>query len=308
MTLPRVLVIVLNWNGLADTPECLASLKRLDYPTYETVVVDNGSTDGSVPVIRDHFPMVTVLENDENLGYAGGNNVGLRYTLAQSADYALLLNNDTEVAPCFLRHLVQAAEASPMVGIAGPTIYYHERPDRIWSAGGTIDWRRGKTSMAGFNEVDVGQFGIAPREVDFVTGCALLVKREVIERVGLLDERFFVYYEETEWCVRARRGGFEVVHVPRAKVWHKIPLDARDSSPSVHYYMTRNRLLFLKATGAGWQAWFHTLMAEYLRTLISWSVKAQWRHKRPQRVAMLQAISDTLRGYWGQWIAAPGKE
>ena len=297
---PRVAIIILNWNGLRDTIACLESLSRLDYPHYQVVVVDNGSTDGSVEAIQGRFPEATLIENGENLGFTGGNNVGLRYALTQGADYALLLNNDTEVAPDFLSRLVQAAEADPRIGVAGPTLYYYARPDLIWSAGGAIDWRHGQTRMVGLNEPESGQFGTAPREVDFVTGCALLIKRAVMERVGLLDERFFAYYEEAEWCVRAQRAGFRVVNVPMAKVWHKIPLDARDHSPLVHYYMTRNRLLFLKVTGAGWRAWLHTLLAEYARTLLSWSVRSKWRHKREQRRVMLRAISDAWRGQWGR--------
>lgn len=302
---PQMVIIVLNWNGKDDTLACLESLQQVTYPNFEVLVVDNGSSDGSVAAIRARFPHQPVIETGENLGYAGGNNVGLRHALVRGADYALLLNNDTEVAPDLLWHLVEATEADPMVGIAGPTIYYHERPYLIWSAGGVIDWGHGKTWMIGLNAPDTGQFGAAPRPVDFVTGCALLVKRAMMEQVGLLDERFFAYYEETEWCVRARRAGFRIVHVPRAKVWHKIPLDARDSSPSVQYYMTRNRLLFLKATSAGLRAWLHTLVAEYLRILISWSVRPKWRCRRAQRKAMLQAINDAWRRRWGKRPAVP---
>ena len=155
--------------------------------------------------------------------------------------------------------------------------------------------------MVGLDTRDVGQFGEEPREVDFVTGCALLIKRCVLERLGLLDERFFAYYEDTEWCVRARRAGFRVIHVPTAKVWHKIPLDARESSPIVHYYMSRNRLLFLKATGADLRAWLYTLIVEYLRTLVSWSVRRKWRNRKTQRQMMLQAIWDALWGQWGMF-------
>lgn len=298
--MPRVMIIVLNWNGLADTLECLESLAHLDYPAYEVVVVDNGSTDGSVEAIRVRFPRVTLIETGENLGFAGGNNVGLRYALKLGADYALLLNNDTVVAPDFLRLLVQTAEADPAAGIAGPTIYYYDQPRVIWSAGGAIDWQRGQTWMMDVNERDVGQFGQEPRQVDFVTGCALLVKRAVLERGGLLDERFFVYYEETEWCVRTRRAGFKIVHVPPAHIWHKISPAAQADSPLIHYYMTRNRLLFLRVIGVGWKVWLHTLFAEYLRTLISWSVKTKWRHKQEQRRMMMQAIGDAWRGRWGQ--------
>jgi hypothetical protein len=298
--MPRVAIIVLNWNGLNDTLDCLGSLSQLDYQDYRVVVVDNGSVDGSVPVIRERFPEVTLIENGENLGYVGGNNVGWRYAMAQGADYALLLNNDTVVDPAFLRILVDAAEAEPTVGIAGPTIYYHERPDVIWSAGGAIDWQRGSTQMVGLDKRDEGQFGQVPRTVDFVTGCAMLVRRAMPEQVGLLDERFFAYYEEAEWCVRASRAGFKIVHVPLAHIWHKISPAAQADSPLVHYYMSRNRLLFLKATGAGLRAWLHTLIVEYLRTLISWSLRPRWRYKRAQRRAMIQAIGDTCRGRWGK--------
>jgi len=298
--LPQVTIIVLNWNGLNDTLDCLESLDQLDYQSYEAVVVDNGSGDGSVPVIREQFPGVTIIENGENLGYTGGNNVGLRYAMIQGADYALLLNNDTVVDPAFLRILMDTAEAESSVGIAGPTIYYHERPDVIWSAGGAIDWQRGSTRMVGLDERDEGQFGQEPREVDFVTGCALLVKRAVLERVGLLDERFFAYYEETEWCVRASQAGFKIMHVPLAYIWHKISPATQGDSPLVHYYMTRNRLLFLRASGAGLRAWLHTLFVDYLRTLMSWSLRPKWRGKRAQRRVMLQAIGDAWRGCWGQ--------
>ena len=297
--LPKVGIVILNWNGLEDTSACLASLAAVDYPEVEVVVVDNGSTDGSPDHIRERFPEVMVLETGRNLGYAGGNNVGVRYALDRSADYVLLLNNDTEVAPDSLRRLVEAVEADPRAGVAGPTIYYHDRPELIWSAGGAIDWRRGSTRMVGLDEPDRGQFGVTPREVDFVTGCAMLIRREVLERVGLLDERFFLYYEEVEWCVRARRAGYRILHVPAARIWHKIPSDGRESSPSVHYYMARNRLLFLRTAGAGWRAWAHTLLGEYLRRTLSWTLRPRWRGKRAYRDEMIRGVADFLRGRWG---------
>jgi hypothetical protein len=297
---PKVSIIVLNWNGRDDTLACLASLSRIAYPAYEIVVVDNGSSDDSVSAVRAAFPNAALIEAGENLGYVGGNNVGLEKARAAHADYALLLNNDTEVAPDFLSLLVSAAEADPRIGIVGPTIYYFAEPDRVWSAGGAIDWTRGCTWMVGLNEVDRGQFGAAPRPMDFVTGCALLIKMEAVNRIGTLDPRFFAYYEETEWCVRASRAGYKILHVPTAKLWHKISLTAREVSPAVQYYMTRNRLLFMKATGAGWRAWVHTLVFEYLRTLTSWSVRPKWRSLRPRRKMMLRAIRDYFAGRVGR--------
>lgn len=296
----HVVIIVLNWNGLADTLACLASLARLGYPTHEVVVVDNGSTDDSVATIRATYPRVTLIETGENLGYVGGNNVGLEYARAMGADYALLLNNDTEVAPDFLRLLVEAAEADPAIGIVGPTIYYFDRPNVIWSAGGDIDWRRGRTRMIGLDEVDQGQFGHTVRPVDFVTGCALLIKVAVVEQVGMLDPRFFAYYEEAEWCVRASRAGFKILHVPQAKIWHKISPDAREASPQVHYYMTRNRLLLLELSKTGLGPWLSALFLDYGRTLVSWTLRPKWRSKSLQRRAMLQAIRDYGRGRFGK--------
>jgi len=298
--LSSVVIIIVNWNGRDDTLACLASLDQLDYPACEIVIIDNGSTDNSVADIRVAYSDVTLIETGENLGYVGGNNIGLEYTQTKGADYALLLNNDTVVAPDFLKLLVEAAEADSTVGIVGPTIYYFDQPDVIWSAGGAIDWRQGSTRMIGLGEVEQGQFGQSPRAVDFVTGCALLIKMPVVEQIGMLDPRFFAYYEETEWCIRAIRAGFKILHVPSAKIWHKISPVAREASPQVHYYMVRNRLLFLKLTQAGINPWLNTLLFDYGRTLLSWTLKSKWRHKTRQRQVMMQAVSDYGRGRFGK--------
>lgn len=297
---PQVAIILVNWNGLKDTLACLASLRQLHYPAFELIVVDNGSHDDSVAAIRLAYPEVTVIETGENLGYVGGNNIGLEHAKAIKADYALLLNNDTEVDPDFLKLLVAVAEADPAIGIVGPAIYYFDQPEVFWSAGGAINWREGTTYMMGLDEPDKGQFGNLPYPVDFVTGCALLIKTSLFERVGLLDPRFFAYFEETEWCVRVSRSGFKIVQVPSAKIWHKISPAAREASPQVHYYMTRNRLLFLRLANAGPVAWLNTLLFDYARTLLSWTLKPRWRHKSLQRRAMWQAILDYQRGHFGR--------
>lgn len=296
---PRVAIIVLTYNGLADTLACLASLEGLDYPRerYRTVVVDNASQDGTPAAVREAYPQVVVIENDANLGFAAGNNVGLRYALAHGYDYALLLNNDTEAAPDMLTELVTAAEADPRSGAVGPIIYYHAAPTRVWSAGGWIDWEQGISRMEGEVE-DRGQF-TAIREVDFVTGCAMLLRRTALERAGLLDERFFMYFEETEWCVRARRAGFRILFTPRAKLWHKIPLNARFDKEYLAYYMTRNRLLFLRATGARPRTWFNALVLQDLRTYLSLCLRPKWRTRRG-RVGMRLAWMDFWRGRFGR--------
>lgn len=298
-TSPRVAIIVLNWNGLADTTACLESLARLDYPSYEVVLVDNGSTDGSPSILRKQFPTLTLIETGANLGFTGGNNAGLRYACEHDADYALLLNNDTELDPSFLRVLVDTCEADPSIGIAGPTIYYHSQPDTIWSAGGRINWRNADTTMDGIGQIDQGQFGPSPRPMDFVTGCALLIRREVIDHIGLLDERFFLYYEETEWCIRAAKAGYRIVHVPLSKIWHKISIQKQEVTPYIVYYSGRNRLLFLRASGRAWWRVVAIILFFHLRTAFSWSVFARHAPKRHLRKALLRSAYDFLTGHFG---------
>ena len=297
-----VAVILVNWNGQKDTLACLESLRALQvYPTmrHQVIVVDNASSDGSAERIAESFPEVHLLRQDQNLGFVGGNNAGIELARRLGADLVLLLNNDTLVSPDFLAHLVDAFQSDPQAGAVGPLINYHQQPDVIWSAGGAIDWSRGSTRMIGLNERDSGQYGTQSQAVDFVTGCAILVPMRVIDRVGILDERFFAYYEETEWCVRISRAGFRILFVPSAKIWHKILPTARAASPMVHYYMTRNRLLFLRLTNAGWTAWVHTLILEYARTLASWTLRYD-SEQIPLRNAMRAAIVDFFSANFGK--------
>ncbi|MCU0492444.1 MAG: glycosyltransferase family 2 protein [Chloroflexaceae bacterium] len=297
---PRVAILILCYNGMADTLACLESLRHVEYPQarYEVVVLDNASSDATVEQVRSQFPEVTVIENGANLGFAAGNNVGLRYALAQGFDYALLLNNDTEVVPDLLQRMVEVAEADSTIGVVGPTITYYERPDLIWSAGGSIDWQHGTCVMPEHGQPDLGRRG-DPRAVDFVTGCALLVKRAALKQAGLLDERFFMYFEETEWCVRIARAGFRILQVPTALVRHKIPLNARYDKEYLAYYMTRNRLLFLWATHARWSTRCMA-MSQDIRTYLSICLRPKWRN-RPGRVGMREAWFDFWRGRFGQW-------
>jgi GT2 family glycosyltransferase len=298
---PSVHIIVLNYNSREDTLACLRSLEHLTYPNYRVLLVDNASSDGTEQAVRSRYPDVTVIQNGRNLGFAGGNNAAIQLSLKLGADYILLLNNDTIVAPDFLDVMIEVMEQNPKVGVAGPMIYYHSQPEKIWSAGGAIDWQHGLTHMVGLNEDDVAQFGLRPRPVDFVTGCALLARRAVWEQIGLLDESFFMYYEETEWCVRAARAGWSIQMVPAAMIWHKISVEERASSPRTFYYMTRNRLLFLQRTHASYSGRLRT-WGDYMRTFLSWSL---WRrqHTPDLRRTLLRAVWDYTRGHFGAHTA-----
>lgn len=219
---PRIAVVVLNWNGKALTLDCVRSLLEIQTPNVETIVVDNASSDGSAQAVRESFgDQVTVIVNDENLGFAAGNNVGIQFALGRGADFVLLLNNDTVVDADLINGMLRPFDTNTDVGITGPKIYYHDPPEQIWFAGGEVFLARGVSRHIGIRETDRGQFD-DQREVDYVTGCALMARREVFELVGFLDPSYVAYYEDADLCMRARRAGFRIVYAPEGKVWHKI--------------------------------------------------------------------------------------
>lgn len=290
-----VTTVVLNWNNAQDTLSCLDSLAKLDYPNPWIIVVDNGSTDDSVARIRAAHPAVDLIETGENLGYAGGNNVGIRHALAGGADYVFLLNDDAIVAADALSLLLQAAQARPSAGFLGPMVRTREQPDRILTAGGLFGPHM-TPSLRGFGTLDQGQYrGV--EEVDFLSGCALLVSRAALEAVGTLDERYFAYGEDVEWCFRGRRAGFKVLFVPQAVVWHPDTSLRDQNSPRVMYYITRNHLLFLRQHRLGSGVMLRTLL-RHLIWLVNWSINPKWRHIKPKRDTLWWALRDfTLRRF-----------
>lgn len=243
---PNVWVIILNWNGKSLTVDCLESLKAVRYQNYHVLLVDNGSVDGSVPYLRQRYPDLDMVEIGKNLGFAEGNNVGMRIALEKGADYVLLLNNDTIADPSFISDLVEAAEADPGIGFAGPKVYFYDfkgRKDVISFAGGLLDMRKGKSIHIGEKQVDSGQHD-RPRDVDYVEGSCMLVRADVIKKIGMLDPAYFAYWEEMDWCVRGARAGYRLIYVPGSKIWHKIGASSVGSSNV--YLLTRNRFWFMR--------------------------------------------------------------
>lgn len=294
---PLVVTVILNTNRREDTLACLDSLAVSSYPNHRIIVLDNASSDGSVEAIGAAYPQVQLIELSENLGYAGNNNVGIKAALELGARWVWVLNEDTIVAPECIGELVAAAEADSRIGIVGPLVYHHNEPDIIQSAGGRLggSWEAVHLMQ---NQPDSGRPGV-PSEVDWISGCAILVRREVIEQAGMLDERFFYYWEEVEWCLRARRDGWRIVHVPAARLWHKgVQRDYRPK-PSVAYYNTRNRLLMLEKHRAPTRVWVGTL-GQTMRTLLSYSVRPKWRHKRDHRDAIARGMLDFVHRRWGR--------
>jgi GT2 family glycosyltransferase len=216
---PRVLVIVLSWNGTDDTLACLASLSAVDYPAFDTLVIDNGSRVSAGPAVRERFPETRCIELPMNLGYAGGNNVGLRAALAEGYAFACVLNNDTVVDPGFLRAVVQEA-AEGKVAAVGAKVLSHDDPSRLWMTYGTVTWRQSLIGLAGWGAADDGRYD-TPRDVEWVPGCSILMARGALAEIGLFDEHFFAYHEDVDWCTTAREHGWRIRYAPRAVVRHR---------------------------------------------------------------------------------------
>lgn len=242
----KVSVVILNWNRKEMLLDCLRSIKELDYPIYEIIVVDNASTDGSVQVVRENFSDVVLIENDKNYGAIGGKNIGLRRALQSEVEYIYMQDNDIVAAKDALAKLIEVAEADANVGMVGAMMYDHSKPDTILSAGGTIDWTQNVSRGRGDNQKDVGQFDKI-ESVDYLWGGALLARKSVLEKVGLFDEDYIGYwFEDTDLSVRVAKAGFKVLFNPFAKVWHKPHATAEQFSYRKKYLAARNAIRFMK--------------------------------------------------------------
>lgn len=215
-----VIFVVLNWNQGEMTADCLESLQAQDYPNFQVIVVDNGSSDGSSAMLRRRFPGITVLENGVNVGYSEGNNIGIECALQRGAEYVFLLNNDTIVAPTMLTQLVTVAEEDPRAGLVGPTMYYADPPDLVWGGESWIDWRRARTirdRQSGLANQSAPEDQL-PKEVDYIDTCAILVKRAVFEQIGFLNRDYFINFDDMDLNMRTRKAGFKIVYVPTARM------------------------------------------------------------------------------------------
>lgn len=240
-SLPLVYIIVLNWNGWRDTVECIRSIQRLTYPAFRLLVVDNGSIDGSEVQIQAAFPGLELIQTGSNLGYAGGNNVGIRRALECGADLVWVLNNDTVVAPDCLTTMVEVLEACPRIGAVGATALHP----------GT-----GRLELARSIPYPVdGAAGRRPQEIasilppgvsvaDYVDGSCMLIRRHVLEDLAGFDPRYFHFWEDVDFCWRARRHGWIVAHANRCTIQHQTGSSTAGSGPMVMYYSLRNLLLF----------------------------------------------------------------
>ncbi|AZT91535.1 glycosyltransferase family 2 protein [Caldicellulosiruptor changbaiensis] len=242
----EIFILIVNCSNYTNTVECVESLKDIEYENYRIVIVDDGSFSDSYNKLKEKCLNCVIIRSERNLWFAGGNNVGIKYALANGADYILLLNNDTIVEKDFLTHMVKTAEEDERIGIVGCKINYYEKRDYIWFAGGKIDWFKFRIKHIGQKEIDRGQYD-KKTDITFMTGCCMLIRRKVFEKVGLLPEEYFMYFEDVDFCVRVLEEGFRIIYEPKAKIYHKVGFSSGgEESPFALKWNNRNRILFMK--------------------------------------------------------------
>jgi GT2 family glycosyltransferase len=302
----KIWIVVVNYDGWEDTWKCLRSLTALTAPAC-TVLVDNASTTDRLAEARDQFPWCHVVRNPVNGGWAGGNNTGIRYALERGADQVLLLNNDTTVAPRLAEAMLAAAAAHPAYGVLGPVIYFMDEPDAVMTDGCVFN--RPGPGFFQRKQVPLGARS-TPQvvDVDIVNGCAMMIGAAVFRRIGLIDERFFLIHEESDFCLRARRAGFCCGVLNQGLVWHKGSSAFRRSGKRwQRYYDARNLALLLRKHHvrhrAGRGAWRSRL--EYVK-YVYYRYAIEREEGQPDAAeAVLEGVCDALAGRYGVYSRAP---
>jgi hypothetical protein len=277
---PKINIVVLNYNGKDCLKRCLSSLFCVDYSNFEVVVVDNNSQDGSLEMARLNFSRATFIKNEQNLGFSAGNNVGIKYSLEKLADFVLLLNNDTEVEKDFLVKLLKYAKEHEEAGIISPLIF-SEQGESVWFSGGKIDWWRMKT-------VHIQK---QPEKnllaTDFISGCAMLIRAEVFRKSGLFDENFFLYWEDVDFSVRAKKAGFTLSVVASARIRHFEKSEEKKEN-KLYWLVLSGLLFFQKNTPKYLKAWI--FIYTLLRRLKNWNDVQ--KKQNPLNLAVQKAYRD----------------
>ena len=258
--MPKVFIIILNYNGKETLLECLQSVFQIDYPDREIVVVDNNSADGSLELAKKFYPRAHTIKNDKNIGFAAGNNVGIRFALEKMADYIFLLNNDAEIEKSAISKLVTLAQNNKEAGIISPIIL-KGKSNKVWFAGGKIKWLAMKTDHFAVPLAE------NPHKTDYISGCAMFVKKEVFKKIGLFDENFFLYYEDADFCWRARKERFESYVVPSAKVYH-FERSEENKKAKIYWLVVSGIIFFKKNAPAFLKPWISFYLL--LRKIKNW--------------------------------------
>ncbi|GKU27283.1 glycosyl transferase [Clostridium folliculivorans] len=296
MSLNRVSIILVNYNGARYNKECIDSILFSKYDDFEVIVVDNASTDNSVQELEDIYSdKITVIKSDTNLGFSGGNNIGISYALNKGTDFIMLLNNDTVIDSQMIGKMVSVS-ISKNNAVVSPKIYYYDNKKIIWSAGAVMNWRKGLAAQRGIDTIDEGLFDES-LEVEFATGCCLLIPSEVVKEVGVLSDEYFLYYEDTDYCTRVINSGFKIIYEPTAVLYHKVSASTGGTeSFNYIYYNTRNRLLFNhKFNSKNKLTYTSYFYFTRLAKIIIWAIKG----KRELIAATVKAVRDYKNNNFG---------
>ena len=291
----KVGVVIVNWNDLENTRDCLKSLHNQQYRDFEIIVVDNGSKDGSADLLEEEFPGLIITRLPENTGFVGGSNCGIRIGLKLKCSYFLLLNNDTIVDSNLIGEMIKVASNNPRCGIVTPKIYYYEKPNRIQSAGSIFNLWSGIARMRGRKTLDCGQYDKVEK-VPYASGCALLIKAKVVNEIGLLDEDLFAYAEDIDWSLRTKEAGYSILYSPLGRVWHKENIGWRGkSNQSLRFYLSSRNGLWLIRKHAKWFHWFVILPNYIVRWVGRFVLLALFRKDIRSALAALEGLAGFIR-------------
>lgn len=292
----KISIIIPNWNGEGFLADCLSSLKKVNYNNFNVVVVDNGSQDNSVGLIEKNYPSIDVIKNKKNLGFATACNQGIKKAFSHGADAILLLNNDTIVDQDFLSKMAEALDGEK-VGIVGSKIYYHDEPKKIWFAGGRYIWWRA-SGQHKFWMKDEKDNLEGVKDSDFITGCSLLIRKEVFEDIGYLYEPYFLTVEDLDFSILAKKAGWKIKVALDSKIWHKVSF-SRDGefSFSNGYYGTRNRLYFAFRRTNNYLAGIFLLFIVVPLRIIQWTIQ----RKNKMLYGMILGVKDFFFNRMGKF-------
>ncbi len=283
---PLVSIISINFNQVKVTCDFLESLQKITYPNTEIIIVDNASHEDPAPIIYSKYPDVKLIKSYENLGFAGGNNLGI---INSKGKYIMLLNNDTEIDKGLLEPLVEIMESNPRIGMVGSKVKYFDNPDTIQYAGSTPMTRFTATShFIGHNKKDKGQYE-KPHPTPFAMGAAMMTSRKVCEQVGLMANFFFLYYEELDWQERIRDAGYLIYYVPASVIYHKESISVGKESALQVYWKTRNRLLLIRRNFSLFEFIVSLIYITFISTIyrvIKYSLKLKWRFIKVHMIAL----------------------
>jgi GT2 family glycosyltransferase len=297
MTKPPVGVVIVNHNLKESLKETLESFRKVNYPGLQIVVSDNASTDGAQEMVRTLFPEVHLLAHKEEQGYARAASLGMDY-LVDKTKYIFSTTNDVIIDPEMINVLVDYAEKDPKAGVLGAKIYFFDRPNVLWSAGGSINPLHGHTRHFGWERKDHPRYGHV-RECDYVTGCGYLLRSEGLKKVGYFKEDLVFYSEDAELCYRFREGGYKVLFIPDAKMWHNTGTTLAKNRPVQLHYSTRNQLYLLQRHRVGYyplSLWIHILIVSPFKMAL-FAIIGRWKNS----VGIYRGIRDWWRGKYG-WI------